>query len=139
MPRLCPYVVLNTSDGLSDGVAVCRTTGELAVSGLRLPCDGRSWCELRLNGLRAGVDAEQRFADLLPPRCPFTGVWGPWRDQPQGLQAAGCTVKQTDGQDAGFSKSGLGVGVTLRDLGGDKEPYTLSNDKTWVRLDIDAQ
>lgn len=54
-------------------------------------------------------------------------------------QAAGYVVRQTDGQDAGFSKGGLGVGVTLRDLGGDKEPYSLSNDKTWVRLNIDAQ
>jgi len=54
-------------------------------------------------------------------------------------QAAGYTVKQTDGQDAGFSKGGLGVGVTLRGLGNDKEPHTLSSDKMWVRLNIDAQ
>ncbi len=54
-------------------------------------------------------------------------------------QAAGYTVNQTDGQDAGFSKAGLGVGVTIRDLGGDKEPHSLPSDWMWVRMNIDAQ
>ena len=54
-------------------------------------------------------------------------------------QAAGYSVNQADGQDAGFSKGGLGVGITLRGLGGNKEPYALSSDKMWVRLNIDAQ